>query len=223
MAVMPPPITTTRRPTGSAPRSAPGAARRCSRRRPRRRPPLLGAEAERVDAGEADGRGRRRRRRGEVGQRDVAAERLAGLDRDAADRQDEIDLGLGEIVRRLVGGDAVFVEPADLRLRVEDDDVVAVHGKAMGAGEPGRPAPTTATRLPVGAARAKGCVPGPSSRRWRSAAVRRSGPACLPPSRARRPPRTASRSGRRGRTCRRGCSRRIVSAAPFGLPVRSRG
>ena len=46
---------------------------------------------------------------------DVAAERLAVLDRDAADRGDVVDLGLGKIVGALVGGDAVFVEAAGFR------------------------------------------------------------------------------------------------------------
>ena len=69
-----------------------------------------------------------------IAEREIAAEHLAGLD-DAADRQDELDLALGEAVDRLVGGDAVFVEPAGLRPGVEYDDVVAVHGEAMGAGE----------------------------------------------------------------------------------------
>ena len=53
--------------------------------------------------------------------------------------EDEVHLALGEIVDRLVGGDAVFVEPAGLAARVEDDDVVAVHGEPVRAGEAGRP------------------------------------------------------------------------------------
>ena len=114
MAVMPPPTTTTRRPTGSVAEILrlaelgdvvdgvvdAGAAS------PR--------HAERVDAGEAEAEEHRVEVAAQLGEREVAAERLAGLDRDAADRQDEIDLALGEVVDRLVGGDAVFVEAADL-------------------------------------------------------------------------------------------------------------
>ncbi len=51
----------------------------------------------------------------QLGDGEIAAELLAGLDIDAADRQDEVDLRLREIIDGLVGGDAVFVETADLR------------------------------------------------------------------------------------------------------------
>ena len=72
--------------------------------------------------------------------RDVAAQRLARARLDAAQAEDEVDLVLGEIVRHLIGGDAVFVEAAQLVPRLEDRDVMAQHGQAMGAGEPRRPA-----------------------------------------------------------------------------------
>ena len=48
---------------------------------------------------------------------------------------DIVDLGLREIVARLVGGDAVFVEAAGLFARVEDGHGMAVHGETVGAGK----------------------------------------------------------------------------------------
>ena len=137
-------------------------------------------------------------------------------------REDELDLAGGEAVDGLVGGDAVFVEAADLRPGVEDDDVVAVHGQAMGAGEAGRAAADHGDALAGEGARGRRAARRRQSRRrWRSAATGRCAPACPRRPRARRPPRTASRSGRRGRTCRRRCSAgRWCAAAPTGLSVR---
>ena len=60
------------------------------------------------------------------------------LDRDAADRGDVVDFGLREIVGALVGGDAVFVEAAGLRPRLEDGDVMAVAREPVRGGEAGR-------------------------------------------------------------------------------------
>ena len=68
-------------------------------------------------------------------ERDVAAERDPGLQRDAADIEDEGGLARGEIVRRLVGGDAVFVEPGRLRARLEQRDRVAERRELVGAGK----------------------------------------------------------------------------------------
>ena len=99
----------------------------------------LAFRAERVHAGKSHAEKNRVEILLQVGERKIAAERLAVLDRDAADREDEIHLALRELVDRLVGGDAVFVEPARLLARVEDRDVVAVHREAMRAGEARRP------------------------------------------------------------------------------------
>ena len=85
---------------------------------------------------------------------DVAAERLAALDLDAADRENEIDFPRGEIVDRLVGGDAIFVEAARLLARLEDRAVDAGEASSCAQARPAGPAPTIATRLPVGAPRA---------------------------------------------------------------------
>ena len=101
---------------------------------------VLAGEAERIDAAEADGEEDGVEVLPELAEGELAAEHLAGLDVDAADPKDEFDLAGGEIFDGLVGGDAVFVEAADLRPGVEDDDVVAVERQAMGAGEAGRPA-----------------------------------------------------------------------------------
>ena len=76
--------------------------------------------------------------------------------RDAPDAEDEIDLGLREIGRRLVGGDAVFVEAAELGLGVVERHGMAEQRQAMRADRPAGPAPTTATLRRVSGARAKG-------------------------------------------------------------------
>ena len=79
--------------------------------------------------------------------------------RDAADRQDEIDLALREIVGHLVSRDAVFVQPARLRAHFEHGHVMPMHAPARCAHDnPAGPAPTTATRFPVGSARVKGWI-----------------------------------------------------------------
>src|SRR3546814_20220785 len=49
-------------------------------------------------------------------------------------------LAAGIAVRHLVFGDAVGIQAAELRPGLEDDDVMAVHGKAMRAGQPRRAA-----------------------------------------------------------------------------------
>ena len=87
------------------------------------------------------------------------AQRLAVLDGDAADAEDEIDLGLGETIDGLIGGDAILVEPARFLARFEDGHVVAMHGEAMSAGEARRPRPDDGHSFPVAAARWKGCRP----------------------------------------------------------------
>ncbi len=77
---------------------------------------------------------------------------------DAAEREDEVDLALGEIMRHLVGGDAVFVEPAQLLPRLEDGDVMAQQRQAVGAGEARRAAADDGDALARrGGARWKGC------------------------------------------------------------------
>ena len=68
------------------------------------------------------------------------AQACAAAHFDAADTQDVRDFPLREFVRRLVGGEAVFVEPAELVFRLEDGDLVAVTGQPVRAGQPGRPA-----------------------------------------------------------------------------------
>ena len=52
--------------------------------------------------------------------------------------ENERGLAGGEIVRRLVGGDAVFVEPGRLRPRLEDDRPRGRDRQRVRAGEPGR-------------------------------------------------------------------------------------
>ncbi len=71
----------------------------------------------------------------QIGEREVAAEHLPVANLDAADGQHVVHFVLGEVIDRLVGGDAVFVEAAGLFAGIVDDDVMAVDGKAVGAGE----------------------------------------------------------------------------------------
>ncbi len=109
--------------------------------------------AERVDAGKAHAEEDGVEIGSEVGEGEVAAELQAVLHLDAADREHVVDFVLREIVDRLVGGDAVFVEAAGFLARLEDHDVVAVHGEAMGAGKARRSGADDGDRL-AGARRA---------------------------------------------------------------------
>ena len=152
-AVMPPPITTTRRPTGSLveilglPEFGDifdgvddiGEFALASE------PELVGparpdAEEHRVDIlaqlGRASRRGRARRR---------ASTSMPPIE------SMNVDLARGEIVRRLVGGDAVFVEAAGFSRASKIDDLMARDASACAQARPAGPAPTIATRLPVGA------------------------------------------------------------------------
>ena len=90
---------------------------------------------------------------------DVGPEPDPVFHRDATDREDEIDLAPGEIVHRLVGGDAVFVEAAGLLPRVEDGDLVALDGEAVGAGEPRRARPDDGDPPPARRGPGEGLMP----------------------------------------------------------------
>ena len=54
---------------------------------------------------------------------------------DAADAENEVHFLLREIIRALVGGDAIFVEAAGLGAGLEHRHRMAVHGKAVRTGE----------------------------------------------------------------------------------------
>ncbi|MNF78181.1 hypothetical protein D3C84_603530 [compost metagenome] len=69
----------------------------------------------------------------------VIAEPLPMTDFDAADFQQELQLMLGEVIHQLVLGDPVFVEATGLCPGLENHHVMAVHGTAVGAGQPGGP------------------------------------------------------------------------------------
>ncbi len=77
----------------------------------------------------------------QIGEAEIVPEGLAVLNADAADRQDIVELALGDVVIRLVGGDAKLVEAAALRLGLEDRDAMAMAGEGMGAGEASRAGP----------------------------------------------------------------------------------
>ena len=159
MAVLPPPITTIRRPIGSVrfvrglaqPRDIGDGvldARPC----PRLRPPAHSRRPARC-------RGTRHRSRcaaaESVTSRPSALPVLAPRCRRATGRSSTSRWAKSS--RHLVGGDAVFVQPAELLLRLEDRDLMAEHGQAMGAGEPGRPAADHRHALARRRRRAKGC------------------------------------------------------------------
>src|SRR5688572_14845109 len=101
---------------------------------------ILALQTQRIDAGETEAQEHRIEVAAQLIERDVTAERLTCLHGDAADGEHEIDLGLGEVVDGLVGGDAVFVEATELVLGVEDRDVVAKRRQAMRARQAGGPA-----------------------------------------------------------------------------------
>ena len=115
---------------------------------------LLALGTQRIDACKAKPEEDRIVAGSEFRQRIVAAERLAVDDRDAADRGDIVHFGLGKIVRALVRGDAIFVQPPGLRPRLEHSHLMAIAREPVRGGE-ARLArrPTTATFLPVDAAR----------------------------------------------------------------------
>ena len=97
--------------------------------------------AERIDAAEAQAEEHGVMPAAQRREIDVDAEPPARHDRDAADAEDEVDLGLGEIGRRLVGGDAVFVEAAELRPGVVERHGMAEQRQAMRRRQPRRPGP----------------------------------------------------------------------------------
>ncbi len=139
-----------------------------------------------------------------------AVEAPAELERDAADREQPVDLGLGEVAGHLVRRQTVFVEAAGARPGIVDHRLVAEPRQAEGARQPGR-AGADDGDAPAGrrgAAEERRSPGGPSPHRPHSAAAGRSRPACPAARRARRPARTALRSGRRGRRCRRADWRR---------------
>ncbi|MPL84611.1 hypothetical protein SDC9_30576 [bioreactor metagenome] len=75
---------------------------------------------------------------------------------DAADLQEPGDLARGEIVGRLVGGDAVFIEPAELRLRLVEHHLVALEREPVRTGKPRGPAAHHRDRAPGGRAGSEG-------------------------------------------------------------------
>ena len=95
---------------------------------------------QRIDAGQANGEEDRIEAAAQFRQFHVVTQHLAGMYLDAADGEDELDLALGKVVRQLIGGNAVFVEPAQLVPRLEKNRLMAEERQAMGAGQAGRPA-----------------------------------------------------------------------------------
>jgi hypothetical protein len=108
---------------------------------------------ERVDAGEADADEDRVEAARQVVEQDLFAERLPALQLDAADRQQPVDLLLREAVDRLVGRETVFVQPAGFGLASNTVTSWPSSAARCAHDRPAGPAPTTAMRRPVGAAR----------------------------------------------------------------------
>ena len=135
---MPPPMTTTRRPIGSAA----GSARRTQLGdeidRVAHAGEVLARNAEGVGARQADGEIDRVVGRAQCLELGDAVEPPAELERDAADREQPVDLGLGEVAGHLVRRQAVFVESAAARPGIVDHRLVAEPGQAEGARQAGR-------------------------------------------------------------------------------------
>src|SRR6218665_3492759 len=179
IAVMPPPMTSTRRPTGSVDRSAlwrSSAMKSTALRRPAGPAPglAIGAAAEfapgstpgvapgvapatppptpltppppppqpeRIHARQPQAQEHRVVIAEQVVERHVAPQLLAGAHLDAADRQQPGHLLLREIAGGLVAGQAIFIEAAQFRTRLEQHHGVAAQRQAMGAGQARRPGP----------------------------------------------------------------------------------
>ena len=99
---------------------------------------VLALGAQRVDAAEPQSEEHRVIGLGQVREVEIAAERLAVLGGNAADRGDVVDLGLGKIVGALVGGNAELVEAAGFRPRLEDRHVMSVARQPVSGGQSGR-------------------------------------------------------------------------------------
>src|SRR5690606_5123129 len=82
---------------------------------------VFALDAEAVDAGKAHAEKDGVEIGGEFAEREIATEHLAGADFDAADSGHVFHFAAREVVGRLVGGDAVFIEAAGLFTRVEDN------------------------------------------------------------------------------------------------------
>ncbi|SVJ68944.1 Uncharacterised protein [Klebsiella pneumoniae] len=100
---------------------------------------VLVFQAEALAGGQADAEEHRVVLVVQGAERQVVAETLAVAQFDTADLQEEFHFAPGEVVHQLVAGDAVLVEAAGLGAGLEEHHVVAVHGQAVGAGQPGRP------------------------------------------------------------------------------------
>ena len=79
---------------------------------------------------------------------DTGAQRQTVLHLDPADAEDVIHLALGDIIDRLIGGDAIFIEAARLGPGFEDGHRMALHRQGMGAGKACRPGPDHRHRFP---------------------------------------------------------------------------
>ena len=136
-----------------------------------------------------------------------------------ADLANQFDFGQREFGRNLVGRDAERVQPAGHVAGLEDDDVVAAFAQFVGTGQPGRAGADDGDLL---AGRRPGREEldalGRGRVAWRGAAAGRSAPATSAACYRRRPLRRAPRSGRRGRRLPpKILASRIVLAAPMSF------
>ena len=109
---------------------------------------VLARRAQGVDPGQADRQEHRIILLLQIGQRQVAAKHLAGLDADAADLQQPLDLALRKTARRLVGGKAKFIEPPRLGPGVEYHDLMPLHRQPVRRRQARRPRPHHGHRFP---------------------------------------------------------------------------
>ena len=131
-------MTTTRRPIGSAAGSGAersSAMKSIASRTPARCSPGM---RERMGTRQADGEIDRVVGRAQCVEPGDAVEPPAELERDPADREQPVDLGLGEVAGHLVRGQAIFVESAAARPGIVDHRFMAEPGQAESARQAGR-------------------------------------------------------------------------------------
>ena len=143
---MPPPITTTSRPTGSFERSVRLAQLGNEIHRIADALQLLARSPQRIHPRKADPKEDRVILGLQLVKRDIAAKLDPGPDLDPADFQQPFDLAGGEVVHRLVARNPVFVEPASLRAALQYHDIMAMHRQPVRASQaqqvpPPRPPP----------------------------------------------------------------------------------
>ena len=97
--------------------------------------------AQGIDARQADAKEHGIERRPQRVQRQIAAQRATGFHGDPADCQKPGHLLLSEIIRGLVGRNAIFVQAAGFGAGIIKRDRMTMHRQAVRGGKAGRPGP----------------------------------------------------------------------------------